>query len=559
MTTWDEKVDLLVGGSGAAAMSAAIAGKNAGLNVLIVESTDRWGGTTSISGGGLWLPNHPDMAKLGKQDSIEKALEYMDVTIGDVGPASSPERRRAYLETIPAVYNLFRSKGLRWALSKDYPDYYPDKPGGMDGGRAVETEPFDSKRLGTWFDVSRAKEGGVPLPLKTDDVWLMSRSWSTFDGFVRAAKVMGRTAKGIVTGKKLVGLGGAYASGLMKIVRDLRIPVRLNTPITRVIKDDSGAVVGAEVMTPDGPRTIRAEAGVMLGTGGFARNTEWREKYHGVPGYTSAPVGDLGTGIQVGIDAGADVALMDDAWWGASIPLPSGEALFVLNERSDPFSIMVDQSGRRFVNESASYIDVGHAILERNKETPAIPCWLIMDARHRRKYLFNAAVTGLKSLKENGTYVTAPTLETLAIKLDMEPGVLAETVTRFNGFCVTGVDEDFNRGATSYDNYYGDPGVKPNPNLGPIEKGPFHAVKIVPGDLGTKGGLLTDEHARVLDTAGNVIPGLYAAGNTTASVMGRTYPGAGSTIGPATVFGYLAGVHAAARVNASTTNARTSK
>jgi len=547
MTTWDEEVDLLVAGSGAAAMSAAIAGKNAGLTVLIVESTDKWGGTTSISGGGLWFPNHPDMAKLGKHDSMDKALEYLEACIGDVGPASSPERRRAYLETIPTVYNLFRSKGLRWALSADYPDYYPDRPGGMDGGRAIETEPFDSKRLGSWFDVSRAKEGGVPLPLKTDDVWLMSRSWSTFSGFVRAAKVVGRTVGGAVTGKKLVGLGGAYASGLMKIVRDMRIPVRLNTPITRVIKED-GEVVAAEVSGPDGPITIRTRAGVMLGTGGFARNTEWREKYHGVPGYTSAPVGDLGTGIQVGIDAGGDVALMDDAWWGASIPLPNGETLFVLNERSDPYSMMVDQSGRRFVNESASYIDVGHAILERNKETPAIPCWLIMDARHRRKYLFNAAVTGLKELKANGTYITAPTLETLAIKLDMDPKVLRETTTRFNGFCATGVDEDFGRGNTAYDNYYGDPGVKPNPNLGPIEKGPFHAVKIVPGDLGTKGGLLTDEHARVIDTDGNVIPGLYAAGNTTASVMGRTYPGAGSTIGPATVFGYLGGVHAAERV-----------
>ena len=427
MTEWDEEVDLLVGGSGAAAMSAAIAAKDAGLNVLIVESTNKWGGTTSISGGGLWFPNHPDMAKLGKQDSVDKALEYMEACIGDVGPASSPERRRAYLETIPEVYNTFRAKGLRWATSADYPDYYPDRPGGMDGGRAVETEPFDSKRLGSWFDVARAKTEGIPMPLKTDDIWLLSRAWSTASGFVRGAKVIGRTLGGAITGKKLVGLGGAYSSGLMQIVRDMGIPVRLNTPITRLIKQD-GVVVGAEVTGPDGVVTIRTRAGVMLGTGGFARNTAWREKYHGVPGYTSAPKGDLGTGIQVGIDAGADVALMDDAWWGASIPLPSGEALFVLNERSDPYSIMVDQSGRRFVNESASYIDVGHAILERNKETPAIPCWLIMDARHRRKYLFNAALTGLKELKAKGIYVKADTLETLAIKLDMDPAVLAATV-----------------------------------------------------------------------------------------------------------------------------------
>lgn len=549
MTTWDQEVDLLVAGSGAAALSAAIAGKDAGLNVLIVESTDKWGGTTAISGGGLWFPNHPDMPKLGKQDSVEKALTYMEACIGDVGPASSPERRRAYLETIPTVFTSFRDKGLRWALSADYPDYYPDRPGGMDGGRAVEAEPFNSKRLGATFDTARAKEGGVPIPIKTDDVWLLSRAWSSFSGFVRGARVVGRTLGGVLTGKKLVGLGGAYSSSLMQIVSDMDIPVMLNTPITRVIKE-RGSVVGAEVTTPDGVLTIRAKAGVMLGTGGFARNTEWREKYHGVPGYTSAPVGDMGTGIQVGIDAGADVALMDDAWWGASIPLPSGEALFVLNERSDPHSMMVDQAGNRFVNESASYIDVGHAILEHHRDTPTIPCWLIMDRRHRRRYMFNAAMTGLKPLKENGTYVTAPTLEALAGKLQMDPAVLTATAERFNGFCKTGVDEDFDRGRTAYDNYYGDPGVKPNPNLGAIEKGPFHAVKIVPGDLGTKGGLLTDEHARVIDKRGKVIPGLYAAGNTTASVMGRTYPGAGSTIGPATVFGYLGAVHAAQRVGA---------
>ncbi len=551
MTNWDREVDLLVAGSGAAAMSAAIAAKDAGLVVEIVESTDKWGGTTSISGGGLWMPNHPDMVKLGKHDSFEDALAYMEASIGDVGPASSIERRRAFLETVPVVYNFLRSKGLKWAMSKDYPDYYPDLPGGMAGGRSVEAEPFNSKRLGDWFDKSRAK-GGVPMPIKTDDVWLLSRAWSSFSGFVRGARVVGRTLWGAITGKKLVGLGGAYASSLMQIVKDMGIPVHLNSPITKVIKDKKGAVIGAEVTTEDGIVTYKTNAGVMLGTGGFAHNTEWREKYHGIPGYSSAPEGDLGAGIQVGIDAGADVALMDDAWWGASIPMPDGSKAFVLNERSDPYSIMVDQAGRRFVNESASYVDVGHVILEHNKETPTIPCWLIMDARHRRKYLFNAGLAGgIKKLKEAGTYFEAPTLDELAKAIDIDPAVLRETVERFNGFCKTGVDEDFGRGNTAYDNYYGDPGVKPNPNLGPIEKGPFHAVKIVPGDLGTKGGLLTDEHARVLDTKGKVIPGLYAAGNTTASVMGRTYPGAGSTIAPATVFGYLGAVHAAARVKES--------
>lgn len=543
--TWDEEVDLLVAGSGAAAMSAAVAGADAGLTVLIVESTDKWGGTTAISGGGLWMPNHPDMGTLGTTDSREKVLEYMDAVIGDVGPASSPERRSAYVDAVPEVFNAWRRLGIRWALSADYPDYYPDKPGGMDGGRAIETEPFDSKRLGGWFSASRAQ---IPAPLKTDDVWLLSRAWSSRTGFVRGAQVVGRTLKGVLTGKGLYGLGGAYAGHLMMTVRTLGVEVRLRTPITKVIKED-GIVVGAEVAAPGGPMRIRARAGVVLGTGGFARNKEWRQKYHGTEGFTSAPEGDLGSGIQVGIDAGADLALMDDAWWGASVPMPNGEAQFVVNERSDPYSIIVDQSGRRFCNESASYIDVGHAILERDKEVPAIPSWMILDRRHQKKFLNNVALTGLKKLKKAGTVVEADTLDNLAARLGMEPEVLRGTVDRFNGFCATGVDEDFDRGRTAYDNYYGDPSLK-NPNLGPIEKGPFRAFMIVPGDLGTKGGLLTDEHARVIDTDGAPIEGLYAAGNTSASVMGRTYPGAGSTIGPATVFGYLGARHAAARVRA---------
>ena len=545
MPAWDQEVDLLVGGTGAAALAAAITGADRGLEVLVVESTDRWGGTTSISGGGLWMPTHPAMPGLGKEDSVDKALTYMEAAIGDAGPASSPERRRAFVENVPAVYTMLERLGMVWAPSKDYPDYYPDRPGGMAGGRAIESAPFDSKRLGDYWQHSRTAEVMPPIPMKTDDLWLLSRAWVTLDGFVRGAKFVFRTLGGLVAGKRLAGLGGAYAGRLMEIVRTQGTEVRLSTPITRLVVED-GAVVGAEVTGPDGVRRIRARAGVMLGTGGFARNLDWRQKHHGLEGYTSAPVGDIGTGIQLGIDVGAQTALMDDAWWGASIPMPDGrEAQFLVAERSEPYSIMVDQLGRRFTNESASYIDVGHDILAHDRDVPTIPCWLIRDARHRRRYLFNPFLTGKKKFLEAGILVEADTLAELAAKMGVPAENLAATVERFNGFARTGVDEDFGRGRTAYDQYYGDPTVRPNPNLGPIEKGPFQAVKVVPGDLGTKGGLLTDEHARVLDTAGAPIPGLYAAGNATASVMGRTYPGAGSTIGPATVFGYLGAAHAA--------------
>lgn len=306
---------------------------------------------------------------------------------------------------------------------------------------------------------------------------------------------------------------------------------------------EDGRVVGAIVATENGSVRIRARAGGILGAGGFAQNKEWRQKYHGMPGNSSAAAGDQGTAIGVGAQAGGALALMDDAWWGSAVPMADGTASF--SERSMPYGIIVDQAGSRYLNESESYIDFGHEMIEHHRETPTIPSWLILDIRHRRRYLSSSLLAGGKSLRANGTVVSADTIEELAVRLAIDPAALRATVDRFNGFARSGIDADFGRGRTVYDNYYGDPSVKPNPNLGALEKGPFTAVKVVPGDLGTKGGLLTDEHARVLDEAGAPIAGLYAAGNTTASVMGRTYPGPGSTIAPAVVFGYLAALHAA--------------
>jgi 3-oxosteroid 1-dehydrogenase len=540
--TWDREVDVLVVGTGAAGMTAAIAAADAGAKVLIVESTAKWGGTTALSGGGLWMPGNPLMRGLG--DTPEKALTYMEAAIGDAGPASSPQRRRAFVDTVPVVYDFLANLGVRWTAAKEYPDYYPDRPGGMTG-RSIEAEPFDTRALGDWFATFRGRDS-IPAPLKTDDVWLLSRAWSTPDGFVRGARFVFRTIWGLVRGKRLFGIGAALTGNLMSVLLKQGVEVLLSTPLTGLVRGEDGTVTGAIVRHADGAEVrVRARGGVVLGGGGFAHNTAWRKQHHGVDGFSSAAEGDLGDPIRIAQEAGADLALMDDAWWGASVPLGDGHNQFVLSERSMPFSIVVDSAGDRFTNESASYIDFGHAILERDKAVPAIPSWLILDVRHRRRYLFNAFLQGTKKLREAGIVRSADTLDGLATTLGMDPARLRATVDRFNGFARTGVDEDFGRGRTVYDNYYGDPRVKPNPNLGPIEKGPFTAVQLVPGDLGTKGGLLTDEVARVLDMNGVPIRGLYAAGNTTASVMGRTYPGPGSTIAPAVVFGYLAGRDAA--------------
>lgn len=543
---WDYEIDFLVAGTGSAGMSAAITADKNGLDVIMVESMDKWGGTTAISGGGLWMPNNPLMLREGIEDSVDAALDYMKDTIGNPGPWASDERKLAFINGIPSFMNMMSEEGLKWTRAKDYPDYYPDLPSGR-VGRGIESEPFNIKKLGKWGKLMR--EGGIPLPVKTDDIWLLSRAWSTPTGFVRGARFVFRAIGGVLIGRKNVGMGAALAGSYMHIVRKREIPVWLNSPIKEIIVENK-RVVGAVIEKEGQIVRIKASRGIMLAAGGFARNKEWRKKYHGVEGWSAAPDGQLGQGIEVGEAAGGALGMMDDAWWGATTAQPDGKDQhgFVLNERSDPWSIVVDQKGNRYLNESESYIDFGHHMLEHDKKTSAaIPSWMILDHRHSTHFLNSSLMVpgARKKLLAAGELVEAETIEELADAMKVDTAVFLATIERFNGFAREGVDRDFQRGRTTYDNYYGNPLVKPNPNLGTIEKGPFKAFKLYPGDLGTKGGLVTDEDARVLNKQGEVIVGLYAAGNNTASVMGHTYPGPGSTIGPASVFGYLGALHAA--------------
>lgn len=540
---WDHEVDYLVVGTGVAGLSAAITAKRNGLDTLVVESMDFWGGTTAISGGGLWMPNNPLMQKAGIEDSIDEALDYMQDTVGDVGPWTSRERKLAFLNGISQYVTTLADEGVRWTRAKDYPDYYPDLPGGR-VGRGLEVKPFNVRKLGKW---RKQLHTSIPAPVMTDDIWLLSRAWSSPSGFIRGARFVFRTLGGLLTGQLKYGMGGALASSLMHIVLRQETPVWLNSPLKELIVEDK-KVVGAIVEIEGKKVHIKSRRGVMLAAGGFARNKQWRLKYHGVEGWSSAPEGQLGQGIEIGEEAGGALGMMDDAWWGATSATPDGSEQhgFILNERSDPWSIVVDQKGSRYLNESESYIDFGHHMLEHDKETPAIPSWLIMDHRHTTHFLNSTLMIpgASKKLEKQGELVKANTLGELVKKMKVDEETFLATVERFNDFAREGVDRDFQRGRTIYDHYYSSPLVKPNPNLGTIEKGPFKALKVYPGDLGTKGGLVTDEDARVLRKDGSVIVGLYAAGNNTASVMGHTYPGPGSTIGPAGVFGFLGALHA---------------
>ncbi|QIK71510.1 FAD-dependent oxidoreductase [Propioniciclava coleopterorum] len=544
----DHTYDVVVVGSGAAAFSAAIAAADGGAAVVMLESTDRWGGSSAMSGGGLWLPNNPLMQRDGAADSREEALDYLERTVGDAGPATSRARKEAFVDNVGGFVALAERLGVRFARSADYPDYYPELPGGKIG-RAIEVQPFDIKRIDDWWASSRGQDG-VPAPAMTDDFWLLQRSWSSLGGAVRGARVVGRVAAMLLRRQHKVGMGAALTASLLTASRELGIPLWLDCPVTELIVEDD-RVVGVRAQRAGEEITVAATRGVVLAGGGFDHNTSWRERHHGIDGSASSGSrGNLGGPIAAAERAGAAIDLMDDAWWGGSIPpaTPEGSAAFLVSERAMPFSLIVDAAGDRFANEAESYVDLGHHMRAHAERVPG-RFWMIADVRHARRYLRSYALDprATKAMTAAGIRHQAGTLAELARALGVEPARLEATVARFNGFARTGIDQDFGRGNSAYDRYYSDPNVRPNPNLGPLEKCPFTAVELVAGDLGTKGGVLTDERARALRPDGTVIPGLYAAGNNSASVMGRTYPGPGSTLGPAAVFGFIAGRELARR------------
>jgi 3-oxosteroid 1-dehydrogenase len=346
-------------------------------------------------------------------------------------------------------------------------------------------------------------------------------------------------------GRRMFAMGNAIAIGLRQGLIDAGVPVHYETELTGLVVED-GRVVGVRVTQGGQESVVRARRGVILGSGGFERNLEMREKYQPQPtsvDWTTGSQFNTGGGILAGIAAGAQTDLLDDSWWGPTIPLPGGP-WFCLAERNLPGSIIVNQAGQRFMNEALPYVEAVHEIYAGEATGVGhVPSWMVIDQRYRNRYLF----AGLMPRQpfpgrwyKHGVVRRADTIEALAAEIDVPAERLAATVERFNGFARGGTDEDFHRGESAYDKYYSDPTVKPNPSLHTIDQGPFYAVKIVPGDLGTKGGLVTDERARVLRADGSTIPGLYAAGNVSSAVMGRTYAGPGATIGPAMAFGYLA-------------------
>ena len=550
MTAEEPEFDFVVVGSGAAGLTAALTAARQGLTVVVLEKTEFFGGSTARSGGGVWIPGNAVLRAAGVADTPAEARAYLAHVAGEAVPAAL---REAFLQHGPAMLDLvLAATPLRFAWVPGYCDYYPEAPGGKAGGRSLEPVPLDGRVLGP--ELARLRPPYLPAPAgitvtQANYRWMILGTshpravWTT-------ARVTGRMIITRIRRRQLLSMGQALAAGLRAGLAAAGVPVWLSTPMTG-LSVQSGRVTGVRAVRDGQPVVVRARRGVLLASGGFERNDEMRRRYQAAPAATEWTVGspgNTGDGITAGEGAGGVLELMDESWWGPSIPLASGP-VFCLAERSLPGSILVNAAGERFVNEAAPYVDAVHAMYDRNTpENPHIPCWMITDQRYRNRYVF----TGIPPRKplprrwyRSGVIVRAATLPELAGQIGVPAEALTKTVEKFSEFARAGKDADFGRGDSAYDRYYGDPRCKPNPNLAPLASPPFYAIRIVPGDLGTKGGLRTDEHARVLRPDGSSIEGLYAAGNTSAMVMGRSYAGPGATIGPAMTFGYLAALDAA--------------
>lgn len=534
----DTAVDLLVVGSGTG-MAAALAAHELGLSVLIVEKSSYVGGSTARSGGALWLPASPVLDEANAGDTAERAGTYLDSVVAGSAP---PQRSAAFVAQVSATVEMLRrTTPLRLFWARDYSDYHPEEPGGSAAGRTCECRPFDTSLLGEYR--TRLEPGlmevTVPMPTTGADYrWMNLVARLPRKGIPVYAKRLVQGVGGRMLGRRYAAGGQGLMAGLFTGVLRAGIPIWTGTTLTRLTRRGervSGAVVehgGREV-------TISARRGVVLATGGFDHRMEMRWKFQSESlgaDLSLGAAGNTGDGIRAGQEIGAAIDLMDQAWWFPAVaPLPGKAPAVMLAERSLPGCLIVDQHGRRFVNEATDYMSFGQRLLELERSgSPVESMWIVFDQQYRNSYVFGAELFPRMRIPQAwydaGIAVRADNLAELGAGIGVPVPEFVETMTRFNQNAAAGEDPDFGRGRSAYDRYYGDPTVKPNPNLRPLFDGPFYAVRMVLSDLGTCGGLKTDERARVLREDGGPIAGLYAIGNTAANAFGTTYPGAGATI-----------------------------
>jgi len=550
MTEWDSTVDFVIVGSGGGGMVAALTADDAGASTLVLEKQELVGGSTAMSGGVVWVPDNPVMRADGIADSYEDAMAHFEAVVGDVGPASSFERRHAYVSAGPKMVSFLQDQGVGFVHCLGYSDYYSNAKGGVDEGRAIEPVPWDGRQLGDWLPkLQPGLAQSLGLAVMTNEARSLSHYNRSIGAFTTSARVAIRTYLARARRQELLTNGASLIGQMLAIALARGISVWTGAPLEDLIVED-GRVVGVRTVREGAPVLVRARRGVLLAAGGFAHNRGMRGEFGGdqpnQAKWSIANPGDTGEALQTAMRLGAQTDLMDEAWW---LPAPRtgkfGQSTLD-QARQRPRTIYVDADGRRFVNESNSYMEVGKAMYARDKSSRAVPCWLIFDDRYRKRYAHLRSSPGRfpRKLFESGRLKQAWTLDDLAKLCGIDSGGLAETVEHFNLYAAQGLDPDYGRGESAYNRALGDPNHRVHPCLGPIDEPPYYAVEVVPGDIGTCGGLLTDDHARVLGPGDEPIEGLYATGNITATVMGRHYLGPGASIANSMVFGYLAALHA---------------
>lgn len=547
---WDASYDVLVVGSGAAGLSAGLSAQLKGLSALVLEKTEYYGGSSAISGGAIWVPLNHYLDEAGVKDTPEQARAYLDATVGN---RVSDELKETYLNRGPEMLRFLhdRTEHIRFEFTPGYSDYYPERKGGFPNGRSVEPLMFDLRKLGE--DEKKIRKANLPtkgIVMNSYEFHKLNMIKRTSIGKRMSLKVGMRLIKSKITGARYSTLGEALIGRLRLSYKEAGGELWLSAPFCDYVVEN-GKVVGLEVERNGKKMRIEARKGVVIGAGGFSHNQALRDKYLPAPTkaeWTSASPGQTGDFIDTSLRLGAKLDLMERVW-GAPSAIPPGEApFFLVADRGIPNMIVVNSNGERYLNEAAPYHEFIDHMYENNKQgAKTIPSWLILDNTAKSRYIIMALFPGQKFPEKwinNGYIKEADTIEKLAAKMDVPVETLTATIQRFNQFAHDGRDKDFKRGDSAYDRYYGDPTLK-NPNLAPIDKAPFYAIPIYPGDIGTKGGLVIDKYARVLTEDGTPIEGLYAAGNSSAAVMGETYPGPGATIGPAMLFGYIAACHMA--------------
>lgn len=548
---WDVEADVVVVGSGAAGLTAALAAHEAGAKVVVLEKAKTVGGASAVSGGVVWVPNNHHMADVGISDSRPEALTYV-TRLAD--GRSDDKLIATFLDTAPQMLKFVEgATSLAFTALARYPDYHPEFEGGKPGGRSLDPGLFDSNELGEWKKkLRRSPIFGMTAMSVTE-----ATDWGVFSKPLQLPfKLLGeRLSKGFVC------YGGALVGKLLKAALDRSIQPMLEASAKEILVEE-GRVAGVRVVQngaaapgqPAGEREIRIRArrGVVLASGGF----EWDAKLSaqflgGQLTHPNSPPSNQGDGLRMAMALGADLANMSEAWWCPSVMIPGEEYDGKPLNRGDfatrsmPHSIIVNRQGARFVNEAQNYNDLMKPFFTFDPlgyERPNLPAWIILDHQYLTRY---ALLTFMPGQKAPEWLPQADSLSALATAVGIDPQGLEATVARFNRFAIEGRDPDFHRGESLYDHFYGDPDHKPNPNLGTIEKGPFYALRVHPGAIGTKGGARVTPDAQVIRADGEPISGLYAAGNVMAGVTGPGYPGAGATIGAGMTFGFIAGSHAA--------------